>query len=559
MLAQLNKKLWDWLTIWNVFLAKMERDAALQRNEHRLLIFFHGYSLAHVIRPLVVARSLRQRGYEVLFAGRGPHTQRIAAEGFTVCDAETMPQQRIDEHLDRGVYEYYDDDWIARCIKAERTLVRQLKPSLLIGDLRPTLRLTAAWEGIDIASIEAAYNQPGYPHPIRLPDYFPVQAGRFDDYLAQHLGQPQPYRHVFLLADVPEFHPPAGDVPPSYHYVGPLIEDEPIEGEPPAALADEGWDTSLPLVYFNCGSTGVDDHLLPAVLQAFIHLPFRLIVTTAGRFAVEAPLANVRIVDYLPARLVMRQAALFIGIGGIGSIYHALAEGVPIIGAPEHLDQEYHLNRVRDLGLGLKLPRHRFSQVEYLSQHVRYIFAHYHEFRARCTAFAANVSAWKGGEAAADAIDGLLFTHYQSVQLDPKNMVVEEEFIRHLYPVIADDFPRSAIRTMLSDARRRGMPHLRRGRLVWYDTDSSWNWLYDHEPRFFEPDYRARELMRAPFPRPLRWQVKGAYIRPALPIDLHLQGTYKVLHKRRTSAAFFALPSALASAANRRIAGLQPK
>ena len=499
MLERFHKKLWDWFATWNARLKKMEIETALQRDEHRLLVFFHGYSLAHTIRPLVVARTLRQRGYEIVFAGQGPHTDRITAEGFTVWDVETMPQQRIDEHLARGEYEYYDEEWIERCVEAERTLVRQLQPSLLIGDLRPTLRLTAAWEGIDIASIEAAYNQPGYPHLIRLPDYFPVQAGPFDDYLAQHLGQPEPYRHVFLLADVPEFHPPADDVLPSYHYVGPLIEDEPIAEEPPVALAAEGWDTSLPLVYFNCGSTGVDDHLLPAVLQAFAHLPFRLIVTTAGRFTVEAPSANMRIVDYLPARLVMRHAALFIGIGGIGSIYHALAEGVPIIGAPEHLDQEYHLNRVRDLGLGLKLSRHRFAQAEHLAEHVRYLFAQYDEFHARCTAFAANVSAWKGGEAAADAIDGLLFTHHQSTQLDPKNMVVEEEFIRHLYPVIADDFPHSAIRAMLSDARRRGIPHLRRGRLVWYDTGSSWNWLYDHEPRFFEPDYRAREQMRAPF------------------------------------------------------------
>ena len=79
MLAQLNKKLWDWWAVWNALLAKMEQAAALQRDQHRLLVFFHGYSLAHVIRPLVVARALRQRGYEVLFAGRGPHTQRIAA------------------------------------------------------------------------------------------------------------------------------------------------------------------------------------------------------------------------------------------------------------------------------------------------------------------------------------------------------------------------------------------------------------------------------------------------------------------------------------------------
>ena len=91
MLAQLNKKLWNWWAAWNALLAQLEREAALQRNEHRLLVFFHGYSLAHMIRPLVVARALRQRGYEVVFAGRGPYAQRIAAEGFALYDVETMP------------------------------------------------------------------------------------------------------------------------------------------------------------------------------------------------------------------------------------------------------------------------------------------------------------------------------------------------------------------------------------------------------------------------------------------------------------------------------------
>ncbi len=83
MLAQLNKKLWDWLTVWNAFLAKTERAAALQRNQHRLLVFCHGYSLAHVIRPLVVARALRQRGYEVVFAGRGPQLRTKASRSTT--------------------------------------------------------------------------------------------------------------------------------------------------------------------------------------------------------------------------------------------------------------------------------------------------------------------------------------------------------------------------------------------------------------------------------------------------------------------------------------------
>ena len=294
------------------------------------------------------------------------------------------------------------------------------------------MRLTAALEGIDIVLIDAAYNLPNYSSAIRLPNYFPVRAGCFDEYLTQHIGQQRPHRSAFLMADVPQFHPSAGPVPASHHYVGPLIEDEPIADEPPAALSDAGWNTSLPLIYFNAGSTGVDDRFLPAVLRALARLPYRLLVTTAGRYAVEAPSANVRIVDYLPARLAMRQAALFIGIGGIGSIYHALAEGVPIIGAPEHLDQEYHLNRVRDLGLGLKLPRQRFAKPKDIQQQVRYLFDHYEEFSTRCAAFASDISAYKGGDIAADVIDRLI---YNNAPIEQDNMVSEDEFIRHLYPL----------------------------------------------------------------------------------------------------------------------------
>ncbi len=60
MLDRLNKKFWNWFAAWNARLKKMEIETALQRDGHRLLVFFHGYSLAHTIRPLVVARTLRQ-------------------------------------------------------------------------------------------------------------------------------------------------------------------------------------------------------------------------------------------------------------------------------------------------------------------------------------------------------------------------------------------------------------------------------------------------------------------------------------------------------------------
>ena len=54
---------------------RLQRAGTIERLPHHecpVLIFFHGYSLAHTIRPLVVGRALRARGYPVEFAGVGP-------------------------------------------------------------------------------------------------------------------------------------------------------------------------------------------------------------------------------------------------------------------------------------------------------------------------------------------------------------------------------------------------------------------------------------------------------------------------------------------------------
>ncbi|MEW6755904.1 MAG: hypothetical protein AB1505_33740, partial [Candidatus Latescibacterota bacterium] len=213
--------------------------SALRRRAHRhaltagrvdappILLLFHGYSLAHTLRPLVMARALRARGFGVVLAGRGPHVDRVRQAGFAVEDVETMPQGRMDRHVERGQYRYYDVPWIDRCVRSERRLLRQLQPALVIHDMRPTAPLSARLEGIDDARVGQAYQQPGYPHPVRLPECFPLAAGPFDEYLALHSDQVRPQRSFHLLADIPEFHPP-GRGAPGYHYVGPLVERAPV-------------------------------------------------------------------------------------------------------------------------------------------------------------------------------------------------------------------------------------------------------------------------------------------------------------------------------------------
>ena len=477
---------------------RLQRAGTIERLPHHecpVLIFFHGYSLAHTIRPLVVGRALRARGYPVEFAGVGPHAARIAAEGFQVYAVETMPQSRMDEYVARGDYGYYNSEWIDRCVQAERALIRQLCPALALADMRPTLPLTASLEGVDIALIEAAYNQPGYPFPIRLPPSFSLGTEPFDEYARNYISTFKPHHILYLVADVPQFHPPGEQTPSHYCYVGPLIESP--RPRPIAVLDD--WDEQLPLIYFNCGSTGAHPGFLDEALRRMANKPYRVLVTTAGRWAGQVAAPNIRVVDFVPAAWVLARAALFVGIGGIGSIYHALRQGVPVIGAPEHLDQEYHLNRVRDLGLGCKLNWDEFLQVDPLLEAIDDLLARSGEFAQRCQAFAAHIGEWNGGGAAADVLDAFFVGQHSTHQIGTAYLIPEPEFVHSLNLSTPADLDVEAIRTLLHRNLSRGLPHTREGGRIAFDRAASWNWLYDHEPAFFESDYRALEERRRHF------------------------------------------------------------
>ena len=503
MLDKLRQHIAAGLQNLSVRLQRAGAVERLPRHEYLVLIFFHGYSLAHTIRPLVVGRALRVRGYPVEFAGMGPHAARIAAEGFQVYELETMPQSRMDEYVARGDYGYYNAEWIDCCVQAERTLIRRLRPALALADLRPTLPLTASLEGVDIALIEAAYNQPDYPFPIRLPTAFSLGTEPFDEYARDNIATFKPHHTLYLVADVPQFHPPGEQTPAYYCYVGPLIESP-----PPRPIAElDDWDEQLPLVYFNCGSTGAHPGFLDEALRRMTNKPYRVLVTTAGRWSGQIEAPNIRVVEFVPAAWVLARATLFVGVGGIGSIYHALRQGVPVIGAPEHLDQEYHLNRVHDLGLGCKLNWDEFLRVAPLLEAIDDLLARRGEFASRCRSFAAHVGEWDGGEAAADAVDAFFVTQRSAYQIEAAYRIPEPEFLHYLNLSTPANLGVEEIRTLLHRNLSRGLPHIRQGSKIAFDRADSWNWLYDREPAFFESDYRALEEKRRDFFHPVNGHI----------------------------------------------------
>lgn len=496
MLHSIITKLSERLLFWDRWLHRWTELDQLARDQRTILVFFHGYSLAHTLRPLVLARALRERGYSVECAGRGPHIERIAREGFPIHDVETLPQERMDAYVAQGEYGYYDLAWIDRCVQSERDLIQAIEPALVIQDMKPTLSIAAQLEGVDEAVVTQAYNQPSYPFPIRLMESFSTDPGPFSAYLKRKAREVKPRKKLYLLADIPEFHPSPERSAPGYHYVGPLLDDPQAKGT--VAILDQGWDLSWPLVYVTCGSSGHPPEYLEGLIEAVTHKPIRLLITTAGRWEGTSLPSNVRVTDFLPGEWVLQRARALVGIVGIGAIYQALRCGVPIIGAPEHLDQEYHLNRVEQLGLGIKLDRKAFRADEILAA-LAQVLGDEPKFSESCRAFAkkAKATPWHGGQVAADLVDDFFLAQEKPHQIDSLYAMEKQEFVRHL--VASTPLSMEDVETILHEDTGRGLPHHKVHGALYYDRIDSWNWLNDHEPRFFEADYQALEQKRNRF------------------------------------------------------------
>ena len=107
------------------------------------------------------------------------------------------------------------------------------------------------------------------------------------------------------------------------------------------------------------------------------------------------------IVDPNFLRQAASQAAVFAG-GGPGFFYQALFEGIPVLGLAANGTQEYFINRLQALGLGIRLSYRDFTRSTAIVQSVEGLLNHYAIFARRCRAFAADIREWQDANRVAD-------------------------------------------------------------------------------------------------------------------------------------------------------------
>ena len=343
-----------------------------------------GNWLAHTSRTFEIAKVLNEMDCEIIFAGEGEYMKLPKGVGFQVLPILTLDPVHALACSRSGRANWYDYDLIQRCVAAELSLFKQLKPDLVLTDFRLTLNTSCELANIPLAvTLNASWTN-YYSVREKAPEHSGVtkilgkslttlflpsvkkiiitfDSRPFNKFRRENKLSPR--KNIFdifrgdlnIIADIPDYGP-TENLPEDFHYVGPIIWEP--EMETPAWL--EKLDSKRPTLYFTMGSTGHPRFFTQAI-EIFGNTNYQCIMTTAGMADLQYIPDNFNVVDYAPGSQIMNKSDLVVCHGGNGTIYQAMSQGIPIIGIPTHHDQEWNLDRVESLGMGIHLSEINFK------------------------------------------------------------------------------------------------------------------------------------------------------------------------------------------------------
>ena len=348
--------------------------------KRRVLFLAEPATLAHVVRPLVLANALDSNQYDVTFATGSDFRDFTADAGVKSRLLWSIGSKAYLAAVSAGrpVFPYRV---LERYVAEDLRHIAEIKPDLVVGDFRLSLAVSARLAKVPYLAISNAYWSPYTKVRFEVPVHFLTRLigakatnGLFQllrplifaqHSLPMHRLRRQhkmpslgfDLRRIFteaditLLADVPQLVPTDDcGVRDRYVYIGPITWSP--EAPLPDALINAS--DSRPLVYVNMGSSG-DPAVLREIVAACASVDCRLAVATGRGGPVPEGNSSMVCAPFLPGRELASRAALVICNGGSPSTHQALQQGTPVLGIPANLDQLLNMQFIVDSGSGLSL------------------------------------------------------------------------------------------------------------------------------------------------------------------------------------------------------------
>lgn len=394
-----------------------------------ILVMLDGNWLSHVSRPFEIAKALRREGHHVLFAGDGAYMRLPREAGFEIRPLATVAPEQIMRNARQGRLRFYEDRHLAQLVPAEEALLAEIRPDVVLGDFRPSLSVSCELAQIPLAAVLnagwtnhygvrrpapehsaftrwlggwlATWMMPSIEAAVLWADGAPFRRYRRKRGLRPRGNVLEHWRgDLNLIVDTPEYGPSLDTLPRDHRYIGPIVWEP--EMEPPTWI--DNLDPGRPTIYFTMGSTG-HAHFFDTFIDYARSSDYQIVMTTAGMVEPTGLPANVFACDFAPGTLLMEKSDLVVCHGGNGTIYQAMAAGVPIVGIPTLIDQDFNMARVVDLGLGFVVPERRF-RTETLRAAIDEVLGE-ERYRARAREASAAVAEFDAPQTAAQLIADL--------------------------------------------------------------------------------------------------------------------------------------------------------
>lgn len=360
-------------------------DQGKRGSRTKVLLFAEAVTLAHVARPIALARALDPARYEVMLACDPRYTVFASGGPWQRADLHSIPSPQFNQALARGA-PLYDLATLSGYVKQDAALIAAFRPDLVVGDFRLSLSVSARVAKVPYLAIANAYWSPysraGFALPVLpmtrhlplplasalfatfRPVAFALHCRPMNQLRARH-GLPSlghDLRRVYtdadhhLVPDLAQLYPLDGP-PGRSSYIGPLTWS-------PLLPLPAWWDEPMPdaqaTVYATLGSSG-PVALLSMVLQALDGLPLRVLASTAGAMMPSQLPGNARVAPYLPGDAAAARSQLVICNGGSLTTQQALAAGVPVLGLASNMDQFLNMAPLEASGAGLTLRADRVN------------------------------------------------------------------------------------------------------------------------------------------------------------------------------------------------------
>jgi UDP:flavonoid glycosyltransferase YjiC (YdhE family) len=377
----------------------------------RILFIAEAVTLAHVARPIALARALDRNRYDVLMACDPRYQRFLVGESWPTLPIYSISGEQFIAALARGS-PVYDVATLSNYVKQDLVLIKKIRPELIIGDFRLSLSISARLAGIPYATISNAYWSPYYAAPgalmpvlpisrflpiplakllfqLALPLAFSLHCRAMNRVRREHglptfganLHRMYTDADYTLYADLPQLFPTRSNLPGNHIFLGPVLWS-------PQVVRPDWWDNlpgDKPIIYLTMGSSG-DATLALQIVQALEGLPVTVMAAMVGADQGKIRSTNAYLADYLPGAEAAARSALVICNGGSMTCQQALASGVPMLGIASNMDQFLNMAALERAGVGLVLRADRLRP-DVIRQAVQRLIKE-HVFRANAAGLA---------------------------------------------------------------------------------------------------------------------------------------------------------------------------